>query len=309
MRSVLFFCFLIFIVYILIVIAGILIPLKKQLPTYVESTNLRFESYPERPIKHCTLVGTHGSAAYRLDVEKLVDDRNVGIKKFGFMIQNFTRRWAINQQFSLYDQLTMGVRFLHLEISLYQDEWCTIHSYKAGTLKEDLLDILRFVAVSGSTHFTLLHPQLFGDQDRDSAGKTYMDEMEEILGSSLRVYTPDDPVNTYYNTVAVIQSPPLYPRDYTDDIDIFLHNRNKVVPPGTFLQWVMTPDNTTIVRNIFLPFITTNSLSDLYPTKHTHLFKYLQSHEPLRVQCIIVDHVDPQFVSIIDNLCLVEIKR
>jgi hypothetical protein len=300
-RSILFLGFLIVIVYILIVIAGIFMPLTKQLPTSVESTNLRFESDPERPIKHCMLVGTHGSASYRLDVEKLVDDRNVGIKKFGYLIQDFTRRWAMNQRFSLYDQLTMGVRFLHLEISLYQDEWCTIHSYKAGTLKEDLLEILRFVSVSGSTHFTLLHPQLFGDQDTDSAGKTYMDEIEEILGSSLRVYNPDDHVSTYYNTVTVLHSPPLHPRDYTDDIDIFLKNRDRVGPPGQFLQWVMTPDTNTIVRNILLPFTTTGSLSDLYPTNHTHLVKYIQSHEPLGFQCIIVDHVDPQFVSIIDG--------
>jgi hypothetical protein len=290
----------------LMVIIGILVPLTKpimhlQTP---KNTKLRFESSPERAIKDVMLVGTHGSAAYRLDVGKLVDDRNVGMKRFGYLIQNYTRRWAINQRYSLYDQLTMGVRFLHLEISLYQDEWCTIHSYKAGTLTEDLLEILRFVTVSGSTHFTLLQPQLFGNQamDTDSAGRTYMDAIDDTLGPYGRLYHPHDHVSTYYNRVAVLTSPPLHPRDSTDDVDVFLHNRDQVGPPGQFLQWVMTPDTKTIVRSMLLPFIVPGSLSDLYPTKHDHLLRYIQSHQPLRFQCIIIDFVDPTFVEIIDNI-------
>jgi hypothetical protein len=291
-------------VYSLLVLLGVLVPRTESARQVQAATKLRFESVPEQPIKDSVLVGTHGSAAYRLDVEKLVDARAVGIKKFGYLIPAFTRRWAINQRYSLYDQLQMGVRFLHLEIGLYQDEWCTKHSYGAGTLKEDLLEILRFVTVSGSTHFTLVHPQLFGSKgtDTDSSGRTFMEEIEHILGPHLRFYHPDDPVSTYYRKVAVLPAPPLYPMDGTDDVAVFLHNRDTEVPLGTFLQWVMTPETKTIVRSLFLPFTTPGSLLDFYPTKHQHLDQYIQRHQPLRCQCILVDHVDPTFVAIIDNI-------
>ena len=129
-----------------------------------------------------------------------------------------------------------------------------------------------------------------------------MDEIEEIIGSHIRLYDPDDYVSTYYNQVAILKVPPLYPMDYTDDVAVFLNNRDTVVPSGTFLQWVMTPETKTIVRSIFLPFTNPGSLCDLYPTNHEHLVQYVQDHQPLRCQCIIVDHVDPTFVDIIDNI-------
>lgn len=303
---ILYGCLSVLLVYILVIVIGIFVPLsysRVQLEDNDPPKRLRIEFYPERPIVECMLIGTHGSAAYRLDLNTLVDDRGDVIKKYGYLIPELTRRWALNHRYSLYDQLMIGVRFVHLEISLHAGEWCTIHSYKAGTLREDLLEIRRFVMLAGSSHFAIVHPHLFVNtvDDIDSDGHTYLTAINMILGTNVREYNPVDPVSTYYNTVAIVASPAESPRDSTANVDMFLRNRDKVIPSGRFFSWVMTPDTNTIIRSILLPFTSPMSLATLYPTKHDNLVAYIQTNQPLRCQCIIIDHVDPAFVTIIDE--------
>lgn len=211
---------------------------------------------------------------------------------------------GINQRYSVYDQLVIGVRFLHLEISLHHGEWCTIHSFKDGTLRRDLMEIRRFVMIPGSSHFTLLYPQLFRNEpsDMDSSGRTYLTAISDILGTYQRAYRPEDPIVTYYNQVAIVDGAFFsVPPDSTTNWKTFLHNRSTKTCPDPFLHWVMTPDVATITRSVVLPFTTHRSLSTLYPTNHENLREYLRSSPPsTHRQCIIVDHVDPEFVEIVD---------
>jgi hypothetical protein len=294
------------VLYVILVLVGIFFPLahaQVHLRPDTRPTVLLLDSDQDQPISDRMLIGTHGSAAYRLDVDTLVHDRGFRIKQYGYLVPGFTRRWGINQRYSLYDQLLIGVRFLHLEISLHNGEWCTIHSFKAGTLRDDLLEIRRFVSMSGSTNFTLLYPELFDNdpEDTDDCGQTYLAAIADILGTYQRVYRPHDRMATYYNKVAIVEAVSVvssYTR--TTNKKVFLYDRISKTPSDRFLHWVMTPNTTTIVCSMFLPFIVPNSLSTLYATKHEHLTAYLRSLPPLRGQCLIVDHVDPEFVAIVD---------
>jgi hypothetical protein len=293
--------------FVVIVLLGVFVPVTRaRVHTRAEkqSTVLLLDSDQDRPISDRMLIGTHGSAAYRLDLGTLVADRGFNMKKYGHWTPDLTRRWAINQVYSLYDQLRMGVRFLHLEISLHKEEWCTIHSYKAGTLFEDVHEIRRFVLLPDSSHFTLLYPQLFDNKpsDVDSSGRTYLEAIADILGTCQRSYRPRDPMVTYYNRVAIVDAASAQsPHDDTTTVSTFLHNHVPISKRSDrFLHWVMTPGLNTIVRSICLPFTSPKSLSTLYPNKHENLTAYLRTVPPLQCQCIIVDHVDPEFVAIVD---------
>ena len=266
------------------------------------------------------LIGTHGSAAYRLDTSICVDDRGEYIKHIaGHITSGAVKQWGLNQHYDLYSQLILGARYLHLEVAVYKGEWVTIHSYLAGTLMNDLNEIKSFLDDT-TDGFALIHLQRFGTLAVDDDKRTATDFAKEYFRTYLEPNVTRKTLLTSLKKKMVLLNDEttanveLYPRDYTTDISIFDVNRSTVhfeeTPPqyvdtNSYLlgfQWVMTPGAESITNDILNPF----NQSGLFDLESVHnrskLSTYLQTESELQqnFQIFIVDHLDHDMYDRID---------
>jgi hypothetical protein len=300
------------------------IPLKPRLLANQHTTlhhsrndSLRFKDY--------LLIGTHGSAAYRIDPAVIVDDRGVDVKRIaGKVTPGLIKQWALNQHYDIYSQLALGARYIHLEVAVHNGEWVTIHSFFAGTLAEDLDQIKGFLDDT-TEGFALLKVQRFGKTTTDKVGKTYMDYIREIdlkYRVDGRTLTRETKLSTLMKKMIVFGTGDdglrleLYPADYTSNVNIFDFNRNakriQANPPkhiermGSLLgfQWVMTPGTRDIVMDLINP-ASRSGLFDFVTVKNkTKLREYLSTNADTFLKTFhifIVDHLDPETCSCIED--------
>jgi hypothetical protein len=269
-------------------------------------------------LKDYLLLGTHGSAAYRLDTTSIVDDRGVGIKHTaGKVTPGLIKQWALNQHYDIYSQLALGARYIHLEVAVYKGEWVTIHSYLAGPLSEDMGQVASFLehTIDG---FAIVHLQRFGEETKDKSGLSHVDYLRKLYPQ----YIVDSGVttNTRINTLAkkmvilgVNMKSEMYPRDYTTDLATFDLNRTvqrvQDNPPqyhehiDTLIgfQWVMTPGTGDLVGAAMNPFRKSGLFDLVTVTDKTKLREYIHTtaYSIMPVfNIFIVDHLDTQTCTI-----------
>ena len=254
--------------YIVIVIATAVIEVGVPLAPsmhYRDRLPCAHESDDSGTLQDYTLLGTHGSAAYKVNPYVVVDDRGVSSKRTFSWLRGLVMRWSLNQHYDIYSQLCMGVRFLQLEVSLYQGEWVTLHSYLCGSLVADLAQIVKFIEKKDNPAFVLLKVELFGvgSEAIDRNGKTIGLKLEELCGHHLwpkeSPIQKNTPLVSLRKKIIVVQDCLMYPEDYTTDIALFKANRSGFTarPPSTSLecfQWVMTPSTADLVWSLLRPF-------------------------------------------------------
>ena len=87
------------------------------------------------------------------------------------IIGKFNFRYTQTQTVGIYQQLMQGVRFLHIKVSYFEDEWYTSHIVMSGKLEKHVLDVLRYLALpeaQGEIVGIIFQPIYMGD-------KTYND--------------------------------------------------------------------------------------------------------------------------------------
>ena len=73
---------------------------------------------PNRLLTTIIFPGTHGSSAYRISNNQGDDrDRQVKYLVRKLHLRGILRRWSLNQTSSIYQQLCLGARSIHLEVT------------------------------------------------------------------------------------------------------------------------------------------------------------------------------------------------
>ena len=242
------------------------------------------------------LVGTHGSAAYRITPGICVDDRGIRSKHpVGKIFPSMVRRWSLNQHYDIYSQLALGVRYLHLEVAVYRGDWVTLHSYLCG------LDQVCLFLAENPGAFLLLHLQVFG-----TTQSVYEYVQTHAISGRVQCGVDREATLQSLRGKVVLFEPELYPADYVADLPLFLENRtpHRAPPPLSHtlraLQWVMTPSAATILWDVLLrPWST--GLARLPSVKDKALLRtHLATMQPSAFQILVVDHVDPETITMVE---------
>lgn len=290
-------------------------------PRMTEIREIKFND--DYTLKDVILIGTHGSAAYRIDSSIVVDDRGKFVKHIATVLPGFVAQWAKNQHYDIYSQLCLGVRFLHLEVAVYQGRWVCIHSYYAGELSDDITQVVRFIE-DHPDGFALIHVQTFGNTFQDSADKTAWEFIKGIVDDEdmFVSYIRRDTKMSDLKGKIVLMLPNndndkqtkfhYYPQDYTADKDKFMENRTQsslgdrshYVHPS-MLQWVMTPGTTEMVNDI-TDIFAQGGLHKLPAVSDVDMRKnFLEQNKEYLVSnfdVFIVDHVDSNAIDDVHGL-------
>ncbi|MCR4661580.1 MAG: hypothetical protein K5765_06230 [Clostridia bacterium] len=91
-------------------------------------------------------LGSHDSFSSLLKADNPADETAKPVLKTMLpIIKNFTVRYAVTQYNGIYEQLMNGTRFLHIKVTLYNNEWYTSHSVLSGKLETHILEILKYL--------------------------------------------------------------------------------------------------------------------------------------------------------------------
>lgn len=129
------------------------------------------------------------------------------------LIKNFNYRFAKTQTVDIYQQLMQGVRFLHIKVSYFQNEWYTSHMVMSGKLEKHLADLLRYLSLSeakGEIVGVLFQPIYMGDKTYTDL-RNYIAEIK-VDGKSLYDYVAYTEADLFDNDVGV----KLYDLHYND---------------------------------------------------------------------------------------------
>ena len=261
------------------------------------------------------LIGTHGSAAYQLEPTVLVEDRGYAAKKFiGIVCPELVKTWSLNQHYTVYGQLALGARYLHLEVAVHNGTWVTLHSYRCGDLRHELSDIQRFLACD--THpdiFALVYFQVFGEQQVDANGNDIQEVVKHQLGASLFAQPIGKMTRIEDLTQKLVMltdaSLEQYPADWTHDVEEFDRHRTPTHmrhhPPANAqcmlcLTWVMTPHVTQMLAGA-VKFWTRSGIFSMETQNTRKLQTFLQDNSSYVQQfsILLVDHLTPATVDLI----------
>lgn len=274
----------------------------------------------ETMLKEYLLIGTHGSAAYRINTTVCVDDRGEKAKHIlGNTSPGIVRQWSLNQHYDLYSQLVLGARYIHLEVAVHKGSWVTIHSYLTGTLAASLDEIYAFLK-DYSSGFVLLHTQVFGSAKIDDHGLTAQAYIRAY--GTFSTYQHTDPVTqdtrlvTLHGKIVLMGQPgarmEMYPKDYTSVLETFDTNRElkrfKERPPVhddkrlLCFQWVMTPVAQDMINDALKPWSTSGLFDLVTVTDKEKLKTYCTTRRDVlsNFQVFIVDHLDPAMAETIE---------
>ena len=88
------------------------------------------------------LPGTHNSCAYSFDTS-LISATHSPLLRLP-CISYFIENWTKNQSLNLYDQLKVGVRVFNIDVSYYNNEFYTSHTFLINKLNTDLQQIQNY---------------------------------------------------------------------------------------------------------------------------------------------------------------------
>ena len=262
------------------------------------------------------LIGTHGSAAYQLEPAVLVEDRGYAAKQvIGIMCPELVKAWSLNQHYTIYGQLALGARYLHLEVAVHDGTWVTLHSYRCGDLRHELSDIQRFLACANNPDiFALVYFQVFGEQQVDANGDTVEDVVKHQLGVSLFAQKIGKMTRIGDLTQKLVMltdaSLEQYPADWTHDVAEFDRHRTPTHmrrhPPANTqgmlcLTWVMTPHVTQMLASAVTFWTRSGIFSMETVTNKRKLQTFLETNSSYVRQfgILLVDHLDPATVDLI----------
>lgn len=310
--------------YITVVTAAALLEKGKSLApalSYSDRLHCLHEKDFSGTLEDCLLIGTHGSAAYRVTPSVVVNDRGVGAKQTLSWLSGLVRRWSLNQHYDVYSQLCMGARFLQWQVGLHQNEWVTLHSYLCGDVAADMTQVVRFVEEKGNQAFVLLSIQLWVNEDSvDSRGRTIWAYLSELGGSHVRpTNTPVSkwtPLQSLRRKIVIVTGVDcrMYPSDYTTNQETFDKNRSLAQIKSHLsetaddnrlacFQWVMTPDTQDVVQSALLPYPVTGLYSlpaVVDDTGRRNILNTLRQIQP-GFQVFLVDHLTPSIAREIDT--------
>lgn len=148
-------------------------------------------------IKDILLPGTHNSHSYKMNPRKLYDDNKL-FKIFSslFIFDNFIQKWTLNQDYTIYEQLIMGVRWIDIDVTydVNSREWKAIHSFENGNLDEMLEQIIQFMEETNEIILLVLTPRNLSNDYKRNLNKyvnkkfenyTIKKNLSDILNSKL----------------------------------------------------------------------------------------------------------------------------
>ena len=263
------------------------------------------------------LIGTHGSAAYQLEPTVLVDDRGYAAKGLvGYLGPELVKTWSINQHYTIYGQLMLGARYLHLEVAVHDGMWVTLHSYRCGDLRHELTEIQRFLAQESPDIFALVYFQLFGAHRVDANGDELLDLVKNQLGGSLfmQPISRQTRIRDLTQKLVMLTDTSLeqYPADWTHDVGEFDRHRTPTYmrhhPPTQLANaqcmlcftWVMTPHVTQMITDAMNLWTDSGTFSMETQNKRK-LQTFLQDNSSYLQQfgVMIVDHLDQTTADLI----------
>lgn len=275
-----------------------------------------YDGSPGALVKRYILCGTHGSGAYSVDTTCLVDDRGVpGKKWFGLLFPGIVGRFTKNQHYDVFNQLMLGVRFVHLEVSWLKDgpstgRYVVIHSYYCAELLDILAQIHTFLQRT-QKGFVCVQFQIFGPAPPVSL--EYLLQSHEVhahrFGGVLDDRTTFSDVYGKFIVLHNFQQVPIaalntYP-GFQHEIKREIQEVGETNFKNTGLAWVMTPNTSTIVHGLFTPF-SRRGLYNLESVLDQEYMKKVLFTDEDKIQnkylCITMDHISESHVTLVDAL-------
>ena len=97
------------------------------------------------------LPGTHNSCCSTIDTGKYLEKDMICCTNI-WPISNIIKNWSINQKLDIYTQLNIGVRLFDIDISFYNDEFYTSHTFIIDRLDNLLKQLIKFNEISGDLY-------------------------------------------------------------------------------------------------------------------------------------------------------------
>jgi hypothetical protein len=135
--------------------------ISNKIDTVVESKNknwmeLHKDSIGDLKLSDLCIPGTHDSGVYRkVNMGISLDGEDTKLRFVSFVnlilfgaIGNVVNKWTITQYSSIYNQLSMGIRYIDIRIAYSKDtdDYYIQHTFASVPFREVLNDIKRFVA-------------------------------------------------------------------------------------------------------------------------------------------------------------------
>jgi hypothetical protein len=254
------------------------------------------------------LIGTHGSVSYKIDTNILVHNRGISIKRMlGYIVPGIIKRWSKNQHYDILSQLRMGARFLHIEVGWHNHQYVAIHSYYCMRLVDVFRQIHLFLDQT-TKGFVMIHVQTFGTLPNNNLNITNYIKPYYKFNKTLSQFTL---LKDMYKTLVILdktfrQQPGIDRADWDYFISTSvaeLSNNRNLVTSG--FSWVMTPDQTIILKSIGYPFknkglYTFPTITQKFVMKRFLLtyYKVLTAH----YICLIVDHLNYDDINTIEAI-------
>lgn len=105
----------------------------------------------DREMANIILPGTHDSGAYKLELDKTLENKNINtLSKIGNVlpcVKEIIKNWTLTQNKSLYEQLKMGIRCLDLRLSYDKkiNDYYVTHSFVLLSITDAFEQIKKFL--------------------------------------------------------------------------------------------------------------------------------------------------------------------
>lgn len=116
--------------------------------------------YLDNTILELAIPGTHNSAITKntLNMDNPLDSKynKWYINIINYLMPNAVRYWTVNQQLNIKEQLIIGVRYIELKLSVYNNDIYVSHSYQGPSL-DSVLDLINdFYTENGTSEVIVL---------------------------------------------------------------------------------------------------------------------------------------------------------
>ena len=113
-------------------------------------------------------LGAHDANTATMETTGRMDENSSkAFSTFFPVIKNVAYRFGVTQAVGIYELLKQGVRYLHIKVTYYDNEWYTSHSLLTGKLSEHVVRILKFLSEptsAGEIVTVLFHTVYMGNQ-------------------------------------------------------------------------------------------------------------------------------------------------
>ena len=146
-------------------------------------------------LKNIILPGTHNSHSYKINPRNIYGNNKL-FKFFSsvYIFDNFIKKWTLNQDYSIYQQLIMGVRWIDIDVTfdIKNNQWKAVHSFENGDLNDMLEQIIQFINETNEIILVVLTPR--------NISPYHIKILNQYVNSKLENYTIKNTLTNILNT-------------------------------------------------------------------------------------------------------------